>query len=383
LGTDERLAPSERRRFLKQSFSTLIDSMKDAQHMGEAQERTREIEETNKGALSALEKLQEELTKTVFSFQDAIGKEWTEYLEKQVSSLSLIALDLTRKKIQEKYTAELKETQEALEIEKTKTFKSLEAFLAIPPFSVIERSITVKLLGGVYSAVASYNCADDIQFEFSLDCNKSTVLNKEFRISSSEGETKIPISLGKRLLKKEPVAVYEGLDEYVLSTVLMTETSITAMYVNNEKSSTVKITDSKRDSHASLTIEYSNSDGKVSVTSEPALSKFLDSEQVERFSDSLWQTVLELEKYKITLLKLISDGNVVFDGDRLDPKQFLAKAWKIIEPDIVASIRDGPPTSEGAVLSSDEGVLDQAFVRQRIGFLGKSGSELLEALKLS
>ncbi len=205
LRADEKLAQPEKSRFLKQSFSTLIDSMKDAQRMREAEGRVREIEETNKSRLSALDKLQEELTRTVFSFQDAIGKESTIDLEKHVSSLSLVAIDLTRKKIEEKYSTELKDSQDVLQTERTKAFKSMEAFLAIPPFYVLERSISVKLLEGVYAAIASYNCADDIQFQFSLDCNKSTVLNKEFRVSSPEGEIKVPISLrwSLALLKME------------------------------------------------------------------------------------------------------------------------------------------------------------------------------------
>jgi len=383
LRTDESVVRPEKSRFLKQSFSTLIDSMKDAQRMREAEERIREIEETNKSRLSALENLQEELKRAVFSFEDTIGKELTIDLEKQVSSLSLVALDLTRKKIQEKYLTALKESQAELETEKTKAFKSMEAFLAIPPFSVLERSITVELLDGVYAAVANYDCVEDIQFEFSLDCNKSTVLNKEFKASSPEGEIQVPISLGRSWLKKEPIAEYEGLDDYVLSTAEVTETSLTAVYTNHEKSSTIKIIDSKRDSHTSLTLEYSTSETKVNVTSEPTLNKFVNPEQIEASSDSLWRSVLELEKYKISLLKLVSDGKVVFEGDRLDSQQFLTKAWKIIEPDIGAAIRDGPPASEGAVPSRDEVTLNQAFVRQKIGPLGPSGNALLASLKLS
>lgn len=383
LRADEKLARPEKSRFLKQSFSTLIDSMKDAQRMREAEGKVREIEETSKSRLSALDKLQEELTRTVFSFQDAIGKESAIDLEKQVSSLSLVAIDLTRKKIQEKYSAELKDSQDVLQTERTKAFKSMEAFLAIPPFSVLDRSITVKLLDRVYAAVANYNCADDIQFQFSLDCNKSTVLNKEFRASSPEGEIKVPISLGKSWLKKEPVAEYEGLDQYVLSTAEATETSLTAMYVNHEKSSTIKIIDSKRDSHASLTLEYSAPDASVNVTSEPTLNRFLNSEQVEGASDSLWRSILELEKYKISLLKLVSGGRVVFEGEALDSQEFLAKAWKVLEPDIRAVISDGSSAGEGAASGSDEGALDQAYVRQRIGPLGDSGNALLASLKLT
>src|SRR5208282_495091 len=137
-------------------------------------------------------------------------------------------------------------------------------------------------------------------------------------------------------------------------------------------------------SHTSLTIEYSTSETKVNVTSEPALNKFLDSEQIERSLGSLGRSILDLEKGKISLLKLVSDGRVVLEGDTLDPQQFLGKAWKIIEPDVVAAARDGPPDGEDAVPPPDEGgVLDQAFIRKKIGTLGDRGDSLLTSLKLN
>jgi hypothetical protein len=358
--------------------------MRDAQHMRDMEDEIREIEETNKGRLAALEKLRKEITGVALSLQDSLGKELAEDLEKQVSSLSLVAIDLTRKKIEDRYSTQVKERQLTLAAEKTKTFKSLEAFLATLPFALLERSINLKLLSGAYAANARYDCADNIQFEFSLDCKRSAVLSKEFTLTSPEGEIKIPISLGKSWLKKDPAPDYEGLDHYVLSIAVVTEPHLAATYAYPDKSSTVTIINSKRDALASMTVEYVNPAAKLSITSEPALNKFLNSEQIEKSSEVLWGSILELESYKIDLVKLVSDGKAVFEEGRLDAQQFLVKAWGIIEPEVKAALKEGGRVDEGSTASSgQEEVLDRAFVQQKMTSLGESGKALLASLKLN
>jgi hypothetical protein len=385
--TDEkRLSQADKNRLLRQSFSMLVDSIRDAQRMSGTEARLQEIEDTNEEQLSALEKLQVEISRVVLSFQDPLGKELTDSVEKQVTSLSTVSIELAKRKIQEKHSLELKENQRALDTEKTKTFKSVEAFLAIPPFIVLERTISVTLLGGVYVAVARYSCADNIQFDFSLDCNKNPALDKKFRAPSSpEEKVKIPIVLGKSFLKKEPSADYEDLDSYVLSSAEVTDISLTAALHNAGKSSTIKIIDSKRDSLATLTVEYSTPDTKITVTSEPTLIKFLNTEQTESASDSLWRSILELERFKIGLLRVVSDGHIVYAEDKLtDVQKFLAKAWKIIEPKVEAAIGSKNASAGEDVSSPDpEGSLDETFVRQKIAPLGSAGDELLASLKLS
>ena len=384
MSSEEKLVQPEGKRVLEQSFSSLIDAMRDAQRMHEREESLREIEETNKRRLAALKKLQEEIAGIVLSHQDTLGMELAGGLEKQVSSLSLVAIDLTRKKIGERYSTELKDNQLALESERTKTFKSMEAFLATLPFSFLDKSITLKLLNGAYAANARYNCANNIQFEFSLDCNRSTVLNKEFTLTSPEGEIKVPVSLGKSWRKKEPAPDYEGLNHYVLSAAEVTEPHLAATYVYPEKSSTIRVIKSKRDSHASMTVEYSSSDSKTNVTSEPALNKFLNSEQIDKCSEALGRSILELENYKVDLVKLISDGKAVYEEGKLDVQQFFAKAWVIIEPQVKAALRERGSVGEGEADSSDrEEVLDPTLVRQKISSLGEGGNALLVSLKLS
>jgi hypothetical protein len=81
--------------------------------------------------------------------------------------------------------------QLALKGESTKTYKSVEAFLATPPLPCAGRIDEPQAGGkGAYSANAKYDCADDIQFEFSLDCKKSAVFNKEFTPTLPEGRSR-------------------------------------------------------------------------------------------------------------------------------------------------------------------------------------------------
>jgi hypothetical protein len=383
LTSEERLVQPESKRVLKQAFSSLIDAMRDAQRMHGIEDKIRQIEETNKRRLAALENLQKEITGDVTSLQGTLGEELVGDLEKQISSLSLVAINLTRKKIEERYSAELKGEQLALESERTKTLKGLEAFLAAMPFPLLDKSINLRLLSGAYAANARYNCANNIQFEFSLDCKKSTVLNKEFTLTSPEGEIKVPISLGKSWLKKEPAPDYEGLSRYVLSEAEVTEPHFASKYIYPEKSSTITIINSKRGSHASLTVEYSSSDTKVNITSEPTLNKFLNSEQIDKSSEELMRSIQELEDYKINLVKVVSDGKAVFEVGKLDEKQFFAKAWGMIEPEVEAALREEGPVNGDAAPSDRGESLDRTFVRQKITSLGESGSTFLASLKLS
>ena len=351
--------------------------------MREMEDKIQEIEEANKRRLSALEKLQKEIAGVVLALQDSVGKELAQDLEKQVSSLSLVAIDLTRKKVEDRYSTELKEGQLGLEAEKIKTFKSLEALLATQPFALLDKSINLRLHGGAYAANTRYDCADNIQYEFSLDCKRSTVLNKDFTLTSPEGEIKVPISLGKSFLKKEPTPDYESLDHYVLSIADATESHLAATYLYPDKSSTITIINSKRDAHASTTVEYVSSGTRTSITSEPALNKFLNSEQIDQSSEALWRSILQLENYKIDLVKLTSDGKAILEEGKLDAQQFLANAWRIIEPEVESALGVGDSVGDGVASSSDRNeVLDRTFVRQKINSLGESGNTLLVSLKL-
>ncbi|MDA4114762.1 MAG: hypothetical protein OK474_12025, partial [Thaumarchaeota archaeon] len=346
--------------------------------------KMREVEDANKIRLAALQKLQEDITGAVLALRESIGKDVATDLEKQISSLSLVAIDLSRKKIDERYAAAVKDNQVALDIERTKTFKSMEAFLATMPFPLLDKAISLRSVSGAYAANVRYDCAKNIQYEFSLDCKRSSVLNKGYILTSPEGEIKIPVAMGKSFFKKEPVPDYEGLERYVLTIAEATDPHLASTYISADKPSSVTIINSKRDAHASMTVEYVSAGAKTSITSEPALNKFLNSEQIEKASEALWRSILELESFKIDLVKLTSDGRAVFDAGKFDAGQFLARAWTIIEPEIEATVRQGIPAGEGDAASpGQESALDEAFVRQKISTLGDAGAPILASLKLS
>ena len=75
LSSEEELVRPGSKRNLKQTFSSLIDTMRDAQRMQERKEKIQEIEEKNKRQNASLDKLRGEFTNVVMSHQDALGTE--------------------------------------------------------------------------------------------------------------------------------------------------------------------------------------------------------------------------------------------------------------------------------------------------------------------
>ena len=82
-------------------------------------------------------------------------------------------------------------------------------------------------------------------------------------------------------------------------------------------------------------------------------------------------------------MEVVSDGKAVLKDGKLDEKQFFAKAWGMIEPEVEAALREEGPMNGDAAPSDRGESLDRTFVRQKITSLGESGSTFLASLKLS
>ncbi len=65
--------------------------------MHEVELKLQEIDDANRVRLAVLESWQEDITGVVMALQDTLGKDVAADLEKHVSSLSLVAIDLSRK----------------------------------------------------------------------------------------------------------------------------------------------------------------------------------------------------------------------------------------------------------------------------------------------
>ena len=361
---------------LKRAFSSLTDTMRFLDRMEQLRVEISQLEEERNKKILAFDKMVSNISITVKDFEDVLGKEVVSELATQLSGFSKTATDIVRKKTEQYFDNALKEAKSAEVSQNTKTIKSLESFLAISPFPTLEATIRVSFSNGAYSARCNYRCINDIQYEFSLDTKKNPFFGKEFRLASIEKEVKLPISLGKSLLKKELVPEYEKFDQYVLTELEATETSLITDFSHPEKEATVRIVYSKSGTNPLATVTFKDTQMTVNVTSEPSLNRFLKSEILERAMDRLWLATSELERNKIALTALSCGGKDILSN--FDCAEFFTSAWKIIAPALMNAIKEDAKVGNSINQSS----LTERFVRDKISLLGDKSSTVLIMLGL-
>jgi hypothetical protein len=354
---------------VRQAFSSLIDAMRFAQRFGQVSGKVIEIEQQGRRRADALDKLSHGIADLISSSKDVLGEENTIDLSKQIVSFSTLAIEQAKKKVVEQSSTEHGELLAEEDSERTKTFKAIETFLSTSPFQIHDKVITVKLVEAAYDAKCLYRCQEDIQYEFALDCKKSFDFKKEFKLSGFRGELRIPVNLGKSWIKKQPVPGYEKLDNYILSSVEASEGNLIASFVQPQRESSIRIVYSKGGSRSSLEVEYSELNHKVSVTSEPSLNKFLDSDTISAQLEQLWISLQELENYKSGLTKVIQHDQNMFQTNSYP--DFFVSAWKVVAPKVSAVIERSDPD------------FDDQLVREKVASLGDGATTVLSILGLS
>lgn len=373
--TEDQISALQSSRALKRTFACLIDAMRSANKKDELEAKIIEVQSASKRSLSSLEDLNKRMAEMIRTLAPTVDQEFVRELEKQVTSFLVLAVEQTKNKLRDKIQNDLKNLQSDLSSERTKTFKNLEAFIATRPFSVQDQVTKVKFMEGTYEARGSYTCTDSIQYEVSYDTKKSRLLTSELKVSSFEKDIKIPVSLGKSWLRKDPVPDYERLDQYSLESAESSDNNLIVIFKNEEKDAKVKLVYSRINHHQSLSVEYADSAKTVDITANPGLNKFLSQEPLERAMERLWLAVSELENNMSVLTKLVSDGADILE--KLECFQFFAKSWKILSPKVSSELK----AYHNGLNADDK--LSEAFVRDRLAPLGNESVVMLESLGLS
>ena len=363
---------------LRQSFSSLIDSMRFAYGKDGLEKQVQELQNRTARGGAELDLLNQKLLDTIVSAGSDVDPQNLLDLASQIGGFAKMAIEQTKEKMVKKASADLSDEQARFSSEETKLRKSLEAFLVSSPFQVMDKVVNVKLVDGAYEARASYTCAENVRYEYSYDTKASKVLGKEFRLSTFEKDFKVAVSLGKNWLRRDQVPDLERVDQYVLASAEASESHLIAIFRHQEKNSNLKIVCSKVDSHSSLSVEYSDDQKTVDITGTPSLNKFLDAEPVESTMERLWLAIIELDPFRAQLTKLVSDGRDVLE--RLEAFDFLAKSWRVISSRILEELKKsgGKGSPE-----DDEGGLSENYVREKISSLGDNSATLLQDLKLA
>ncbi|MHB8565547.1 MAG: hypothetical protein ACYC7D_04325 [Nitrososphaerales archaeon] len=372
--SSENQVASQNNRALKQTFSCLVDAMRFAYRKDELEQKIEEIQTISVRSMSSLDELNQSIADLIRSLNATVDHDAVKDLGNQITSFSLLAIEQVKSKLKDKISAELSTQQSNLNSERTKTFKSLEAFIITSPFPIRDKITKLKVVDGAYEARGTYNCFEDIQYELTYDTKKSRILSSELRLSAFEKDIRIPISLGKSWLRKEQVPEYERIDQYFLESAESAESNLIAIFKHVEKDAKIKLIYSRIDRHSTLSVEYADSQKSTDITATPGLNKYLNSEPLERAMERLWLAIAELENNVSGLAKLQSDGRDVLE--KLDCFPFFAKSWKMIAPRVTTEIKSGGDNAR------PEGRLNEAFVREKLATLGKEAAVMLETLGL-
>ncbi len=365
---------------LSLSFASLVDATRHARNRSELRDKIEETKRRKEKTAQDLDRLCGKFSAEIHAMDEALGKEWTEELSKQVVNFSNAAIQQIREKVEVQARKQMEEYFSLAEEERAKSLKGLETFLSTNLLHFIDRVIAVKLVDGIYHASSRFQCYGEIGYEFLLDSSGSNLFGKEL-ISSGhiKSEIKIPVRIAKSWIKKDPVVDFVRLDQYVLTSAEATDTSLIASYLDSGSDSRIKIVYSRREgSNSFLTIEYVDGELSVNVSSNPALSSRLDAEAISNNMERIWLGISDLERRKTALVKLTFRDKSILDG--LDEVEFFDACWREVVPRVAEAISRSPIDSK--VITSP-GRIDESEVRERLKPLGPLGEDILHEIGLA
>jgi hypothetical protein len=372
MSQDEQFDESDALNSFKKTVTSLVDAVIYSERAEEAKSKANSQSSLLQHRLEKFDEFREELTALVHRFVEENEPDRLNDLEKRIVDYAVIALDQEKVRVKQEMQKQQQELVALAKSEETKALKSVETFLAGSPLPVQEKSVTIKLVEGAYEAKVKYRCNGEIEYEFLLDAKKVDFFHEEFRLSKLKKEIKVPARLAKSWLKKEPIPDFERLDQYILSEAEASINSAMAVFEDPESDKKIKLVYSKSDQHMFVTVEYIDSLGTVDVTAEPALNKHLDAEPLKDSMEMVSLALFDLEKHKLRLLRLTSQGEDVLGN--LKYFDFLVVVAKVIAQKLKE------PFAE--VLFAQENALDLNQVSERLKALGDRGLIVAEAFGL-
>jgi len=184
--------------------------------------------------------------------------------------------------------------------------------------------------------------------------------------SKFEKGLKIAVRLGKTWLKSELVPGYEKLDQYVLSSAEVSKTNTVATFIHEQSEKKFTFVYSKSETQSFIEVKYEDSQGSVDVNADPQLNKYLETEPLKYALENLTLALLELERHKMRLTKLVQDENDLLSS--LDFFELLLTSSKIASQ----NLKKVPGATLFTEFSKEEIV---QFV-ERLKLLGREGLQI-------
>ena len=357
---------------LRQTVTHLFDAVRFAENAKELEGNARKAEGDLEADLGRLEGRMEEVTNILGPLKkdpEATIKEFS----RQANEFLATAKAQARSRLEKKARESVEESLAAASNERDKAVKSLEEYLAGDPLPVVENTVSVKLVDGLYHATSSYKCEGEMKYTYALAVQNSKLFNHELNLSQLGYELRIPVRFSRAILKGR-VPGFERLDQYTLAEAEALGGRIRASFQKKEDGSKFKIVTSGGEGSGFIGIEYSDQGHQVNVMNDPSLSAHVEIDSVKKAMLDLVKGLSDLAGKKVTLLKLSLDGDE--NPRTVDCHGVMDRVLKVLGAKyrvVLKETKDGPPA--GA-----EGEFNLGFVRQRLKLLGELANPVADAL---
>ncbi len=361
---------------LEQMVTHLFDAVRYSEQVGRLKADAKSTSESSEARISKLNGLEAEISASVSLLSDEEDADYVRQLSVQVTEFVNAAVEQARLKANEATQKQLREIEERSLSERTKVAKSLESYFVATPLPLMDMVVTVKTGESGYEAQAEYACKGGISYTFSLATQNSKFFHQGFRLAALGKKLNLPVELQRTWLKKEPTPRYEKLERYTLKEAEVSQGHTIVGFANDETGATVRLSSAGVGGEGLPTIEYTE-DGKVTnITTDTGLNKFVDSKEMSSAIRQLRSEILSLEKNKVALTDLSSNGDQVLES--LDCTGLLRAVLGVMGPTykrLVQSMAAKP-------MKTSNGEISLSTIRERIALLGPSSSIARDGLSL-
>lgn len=353
------------------SFKQFLTNFFDAVRFASAAEALRQkaaaacLEGDNQEA--KVDEFRVEVSRILEQLKVEIPGKYTEQMSDQVMG----ALDNAAMSAKARVKAEAKAAEEEFDshfvIERTKAVKSLESYFTASPLPVTESLLTLRLVDKEYEAVLKEKCEGGVEYQFSLDAHALEPFAKPAGFGVLGKELRIPIGIGKSLVKRTPSPVFERVDQYIITRAELSDTSL-VVDLDGGEGKKLNLIHSWLNERKYVTVTYKDADRTVAVSEEQSLRKHLKTKALEVAMEDILNLLFELKKRKVSVSSVRLGATDVLE--ELNCFDLLRSVVSVLIPRFQSLINAlyGKSTLVDELLTLD-------FVKERIKTLGPHSEE--------
>ncbi|MGP6207158.1 hypothetical protein ACNF42_03885 [Cuniculiplasma sp. SKW3] len=320
--------------------------------------------------IADIDKLQVGISKIIDDFKASKSYKGIGETEKEINDFVKASLEKLKKRVGDDFKSKMDEIETAMSSAKMNSVKNIQAFLSSDALKVIDMSINLRLIEGIYDSSVKYIAEGGIEYEFSLNTRSLEIFKEPIKFGSLEKGVKIPVNSGSNWVGKETQVDYEKIDRYYLSSASISKGNLFVVFSDPDSDGKVTFVMSRGNDNAFLSIEYSIDKQTIDITGNSALSSTIEMERIQDPLDRIYGSIMEIEANKMKLIHLYQNGNEVLETGNL--RQFAMKVFEM-KKDILQNLLKEQSSNTGGSVN----------VKERLSLAGNSGIELAKMMGIS